>query len=751
VEKTALTPQFVVSGEMTKNSETHKIEGIVEKINFHNSENGFTVFKINRSDIRNGSIEATSNKNNIDLVTVVGNTSSIAIGEYVSVTGEWVKNKNYGEQFAAHSIQLTPPNTIEEIEKYLASGAINGIGEHDAAKLVKAFGIEIFEVLEKNPQKLLEVENLSQKQIDQIKESWIEKGIIQRITLFLQTHGMSPSKAIKIFNKYGNSAIDLLQSNPYQLVKDIPGIGFKSADQIALHLGIGRQSQLRARAGLNYILSEKNSSGHCAYPREKLLNDAEFILNIDQELIREELDQELKEGFLVAEEIDNNVCIFQKLIYQTEKSIATLIGELKKGSTPWPYPKNIDKSLSKTEKKLKLTLASLQKLAIHTALINKMSVITGGPGTGKSTLTLALTNYLSQLDIRITLCSPTGRAAKRLSECTGMEAKTIHRLLIYDREKREFKYNSLNPLETDFVLVDEASMLDIFLVQALLKAIPSHAVLVFVGDVDQLPPVGLGQFLKDLIQSEIVPVITLSQIFRQAKESQIIQAAHKINEGQMPDLSPHRMSDFFFLEKNTPLEVEETILDLISHRLPSAFGFNPVHDIQVLCPMQKGVVGVKNLNLKIQQLLNKNPIAQIEKYGFHYGVGDKVMVTENNYDKDVFNGDMGIVETISLEDQRIQILIDGRLIEFNFSELETIQPSYAITIHKSQGSEYSAVIIPVVTEHSIMMQRNLIYTAITRGKKLVVLVGQTRALYLAVNELKKRKRWTKLKEWLKEL
>ncbi len=721
--------------QITTESKALKIEGVVEKITFHNSENGFSVLKVGIKD-----------KN--DLVTVVGHVGSVALGESLSATGFWTTNKDYGVQFAADVIHLLPPNSLEEIEKYLASGVIEGIGEHFSKKLVEAFGSEIFDVIENSPKKLLTVENVGQQRLKKIQDSWKEKGFVRKIMVFLQNHGVSPSKSMKIFNKYGECAIELMKSNPYQLCRDIPGIGFKIADQIALRLGLDHQSHLRARAGLNYILSEKSNRGHCAYPREALVSEAGSILNIDRSIISNELEQELKEGFLVAESIEGFDCVYLKVLYKTEQSVASQLKRLKEGVAPWPYPEHLDKNLSKTEKKLKLTLAPLQKLAIHTALTNKISVITGGPGTGKSTLTQALTSYLESLDMRLTLCSPTGRAAKRLSECTHLEAKTIHRTLLFDSDTGNFKYNLLNPLETDFVLIDEASMLDIFLANSLLKAIPDHAALVMVGDVDQLPSVGPGQVLRDVIRSEMAPVVSLKQIFRQAKESQIVQVAHKINEGQMPDLTPHRQSDFFFIEKNTSEEIEKTIVELISRRLPAAYNLNPIHDIQILSPMQKGLAGVKNLNLKVQQVINPQPIAKIEKFGNLYGVGDKVMITENNYDKDVFNGDMGIIETIQLDQQIIKVIIDGRIVEFSFSQLEAVQPAYAITIHKSQGSEYPMVVIPLTVEHLMMMQRNLIYTAITRGKKLVVLVGQPRALHVAVHDFKKRKRWTKLREWL---
>lgn len=711
------------------------LEGVIEKVAFHNTENGFSVFKVNRIDHN-------------ELVTVVGFSSEAAVGSTITAHGEWVQNKNYGEQFAAQVIHIIPPNSVDEIEKYLSSGVIKGIGVQLAKKLVLAFGDKVLDVIEHTPQKLLTVENVGAHRLQMIKESWQENRSIRKIMVFLQTHGISPSKAIKIYQKYGEDAVDVVRQDPYRLAKDIPGIGFQTADQIAIRLGVDTQSQIRAKAGLIYALSEKSKNGHCAYPQDKLLNDSKIILNGDEKIIAEALDQEISAGFLTKDTIEGYECIFLTSLYRVEKSVAETIVSLQVGVPPWPHPKSLDKDLRKTEKKLKLSLAPLQKLAIQTALINKICVITGGPGTGKSTLTLALTNYLKNLDIRITLCSPTGRAAKRLSECTGLEAKTIHRTLMYDPDLGDFKYNSFKPLETDFVLIDEASMLDIYLAQSLFRAIPSHAVVVIVGDVDQLPSVGPGQFLKDLIDSGLVPVVTLSQIFRQAKESHIIQAAHQVNHGILPDLTPHRQSDFFFLERNTPESVAATILELMHHRLPSAYGYDPIHDIQVLCPMIKGEAGVKNLNNKIQQLINAHPIALIEKSGLRYGVGDKVMITENDYDKDIFNGDMGLIERVNTEEQTLTIVIDKRLVEFKFSELQTVQPSYAITIHKSQGSEYPVVIIPVVLEHAILLQKNLIYTAMTRGKKLVVMVGQVKALSMAVHDLKKRKRWTKLKERL---
>jgi exodeoxyribonuclease V alpha subunit len=725
-----------MSGEMTSEENLAKVEGIVERVTFHNSDNGFSVLRVKAKGFS-------------ELVTVIGHVSTVSPGEHLIGWGEWVHNKDYGQQLKAKSIKLIPPNTLEGIEKYLGSGFIKGIGPSFAGRLVKAFGEKVFEIIEKDPSKLLKVDKIGPKRVQMITDGWKDSCIVRDIMVFLQSHGVSTSKAVRIYKTYGECAIDKVKANPYQLARDITGIGFKSADHIANNLGIDKKSMVRARAGLSYVLYERVGNGHCAYPRDHLLRETEELLEIDGPILIEALTLEILEGDLVEEEIESFRCLYPRPIHKTEQSVAKLLATLRLGPTPWPFPESVDQSLHQTEKNLKITLAPLQKLAIHTALTNKICVITGGPGTGKSTLTKALVNYLDEQGMRILLCSPTGRAAKRLSECTGMEAKTIHRLLAFDPSKRDFKHNQYNFLEADFVLIDEASMVDIQLANAVLKAIPPHAALVMVGDIDQLPSVGPGQFLNDVIHSEVIPVVTLTQIFRQAAESQLIQMAHKINSGEMPDLSPHRHSDFFFLEKETPEQVAETILHLIKQRLPAAYGHNPLKDIQVLSPMQKGVVGARNLNVELQKALNANPIAKIERFGYSFGVGDKVMVTENDYEKDVFNGDIGYIDGINLEDQLATINIDDRMVDFEFADLDILQPAYAITIHKSQGSEYPVVILPLVTQHYMMLQKNLVYTGITRGKKLVIVVGQKKAMGIALKNTKRHKRWTKLKDRLK--
>ncbi|MEY4615818.1 MAG: ATP-dependent RecD-like helicase [Pseudomonadota bacterium] len=720
----------------TQDASLVKIEGIVERVNFHSEETGFTVLKVKA-------------KGFIELITVVGHASSVSPGEHLTGWGEWVHNKDYGQQLKAKAIKLVPPNTIEGIEKYLCSGAIKGIGPHFASKLVFAFGDKVFEIIEKEPRRLLEIEKFGEKRLAAVTAAWKESCTVRDIMVFLQSHGVSTSKAVKIYKTYGEDAIEKVRANPYQLARDISGVGFKSADVIATHLGIDKKSMLRACAGLSYVLYERINNGHCAYPYDQLLHETEELLGIDGPILTEAINEEIKAGHLVEETIESFRCIYPRALHRIEQEVAELLLELRKGPTPWPYPTDIDQTLIATEKSLKLSLAPLQKLAIHTALLNKVCVITGGPGTGKSTLTKALIHYLDSHGVRMTLCSPTGRASKRLSECTSREAKTIHRTLSFDPSKREFKFNQYNYLETDFVLIDEASMVDIQLAQSLLKAIPPHAALVIVGDIDQLPSVGPGQFLSDIIYSETIPVVKLSQIFRQAAESQIIQVAHKINSGEMPDLKPNRHGDFFFLEKNSPEETAATIIQLVSQRLPKTYNYDPLRDIQILSPMQKGSAGARNLNFELQKALNGQPIAKIERFGYTYGVGDKVIVTENDYEKEVFNGDIGFISTIDQEEQIARVSIDDRIVEFEFSDLDILQPAYTITIHKSQGSEYPVVIIPLVTQHYVMLQKNLVYTGITRGKKLVILVGQKKALTIALQSTAKHKRWTKLKERLK--
>lgn len=709
-----------------------KLDGIVERVTFHNAENGFCVLRIKA-------------KGFTDLVTLVGHASHVSPGEHVVATGEWTHNKDYGRQMQAKTLKLIPPSTIEGLEKYLGSGMIKGIGPVFASKLVAAFGTKVFDVIEQDPDKLFKIEKIGSRRVEMIKNGWHQTKAVREIMVFLQSHGVSTTKAVRIYKTYGGKAIEIVQQNPYQLARDINGIGFKSADIIAGHLGIEKNSLIRARAGLSYVLYEKIGGGHCAYPKELLISDASALLEIDSSILENALTLELQSNDLKEDLIAGRECIYPIALFRTEENLAKLIKSLQNGTTPWKSPTNIERTIEGVEAQLKIQLAPLQIEAVKIALTHKITVITGGPGTGKSTLTKAIITFLKEQKMKISLCSPTGRAAKRLNECTGLEAKTIHRLLSFDPNSNGFKHTHKTPLDTDFVLIDEASMVDIQLAYSLLRAIPKHAALVIVGDIDQLPSVGAGQFLSDLIHSEILPVVKLTQVFRQAAQSKIIQAAHKINEGQIPNLKSCKSDDFFFMEINEPEDGVPLIIDLIKNRLPQAYKIDSMLDIQVLCPMQRGVLGARNLNLEIQQALNPNPQVKVERFGNIYGLNDKVIITQNDYDKDVFNGDLGFIEDIDLDEQTCMINVDDRTVGFEFSELDIVQPAYTITVHKSQGSEYPVVILPIVTQHYMMLKRNLIYTGLTRGKKLVIIVGQLKALVMAVKSINEEPRWTNLK------
>jgi exodeoxyribonuclease V alpha subunit len=678
-----------------------------------------------------------------DLVTIVGVVSSISPGETVDALGEWILQKEYGRQFKAKSIKTVPPSTLEGIEKYLGSGMVKGIGPGYAKKLVAAFGESVFDVIEETPVRLRQVEGIGTKRLERIVKAWKDQKAIRAIMVFLQSHGVSTSKAVRIFKTYGDEAVERVTKNPYELARDIYGIGFKSADLIAGRLGIAKDSLVRARAGLNHVLLERVGDGHCAYPEAELIREAEALLEIDSNILHEGLEAELVDKFVVRESIDCTPAVFLAALHRQESDVAALLKQAALGSAPWTIHEP-DAAVAWVEKHIALTLADLQREAVHTALKSKAAVITGGPGTGKSTLTKAIVTILAAKKVRIALCSPTGRAAKRLSECTGMEAKTIHRTLGFDPKKRGFLHGKENPLPIDLLLIDEASMVDVPLMHALLKALPPHAGLLVIGDVDQLPSVGPGAVLANVIESGVMPVVRLTQVFRQAAQSHIIQAAHRINEGLLPKLDNQGATDFFFVEVGEAQEAPAKIIELVQKRIPKKFGFNAVRDVQVLCPMQRGSAGARNLNLELQATLNPNPSLKVERFGYTFAVGDKVMVLQNDYEKEVFNGDMGFIRDMDLEDQSCLIDFDGREVEFDFSELDILQPAYTVTIHKSQGSEYPAVVLPVFMQHFMMLKRNLLYTGVTRGKKLVVVVGQKKALAVAIKASGDARRWTNL-------
>jgi exodeoxyribonuclease V alpha subunit len=711
------------------------LAGLVERVTFHNAENGFCVLR-------------TKARGHRDLVTVVGHSATIAAGEWITATGEWVNDRNHGQQFKARFLRTSAPTSTEGIEKYLSSGMIRGIGPVYARKLVRAFAEKVFDVIEAEPDRLREVDGIGPVRAQRIVTAWAEQKVVREIMVFLHSHGVGTARAVRIFKTYGADAVQVMSENPYRLARDIRGIGFKTADAIAMKLGIEKTAMVRVRAGISFALTEAMDDGHCGLPTDELLSLAEGLLEVPVELVRTALDLELADGTVVADTVGETACVFLAGLHRAERNIADRLLGRSGGSLPWSWI-DPDKALPWVAERLNLTFADSQTVAIRQSLASKVLVITGGPGVGKTTIVKAILRILSAKGVKLLLCAPTGRAAKRMTEATGFEAKTIHRLLEADPQRGGFKRGDDNPLDCDLLVVDETSMVDVLLMQALLKAVPERAAMLIVGDVDQLPSVGPGQVLADIIQSGAVPVVRLTEVFRQAARSRIITTAHRINEGSIPDLSPPSTdSDFYFVQADEPEVAVTRIIELIKTRIPRRFGLDSIRDIQVLCPMNRGGIGARALNIELQAALNPPDERKVERFGWTFGPGDKVMQVENDYDKEVYNGDIGFVEDVESDAGELTVSFDGRAVTYGFGELDALVPAYAVTIHKSQGSEYPAVVIPVMTQHYAMLQRNLLYTGITRGKKLVVLVGQKKAVAIAVRNVSGRRRWSKLSEWL---
>ncbi len=715
------------------------LSGSVERVTFHSEESGFCVLRV----------KVRGHK---DLVTITGSAATISPGEYVECQGDWINDKNYGMQFKSNRLTVVPPSTLEGIEKYLGSGMIKGVGPHFAKKLLAAFGEQVFDVIEENPERMLELPGIGQKRKDMVVKGWAEQKVIKEIMVFLQSYGVGTSRAVRIYKTYGSEAIARVSQNPYRLALDIHGIGFKTADVIAQKLGIPKDSLMRAQAGVRHVLQELSGDGHCACERETLVETAGKLLEISSELAREAVGAEVKEGNLVAEQIDGADLIFLKSLQQAEDGVAQNLARLAEGESPWSSV-DAGKAIPWVEGKTNIQLSSSQKAAVTLALEKKVLVITGGPGVGKTTLVNSILRIISAKKAQIVLCAPTGRAAKRLSESTGLEAKTIHRLLEFDPKQFGFRRNNQNPLEADIVVVDESSMIDVTLMNQLLRAIPDPCVLLLVGDVDQLPSVGPGSVLSDIIGSGIIPVVRLTEIFRQAATSKIIVNAHRINEGKMPLPLEKQdvLSDFYFVPAAEPEEISAKLIQVVCDRIPARFKLDPVKDIQVLAPMNRGGLGSRSLNVELQKRLNKNEGPQVTRFGWNYAAGDKVIQMVNNYDKEVFNGDIGTISAIDLEEAEMIIEFDGRSVKYDLNELDEIALAYAASIHKSQGSEYPAVVIPLAMQHYMMLERNLLYTGVTRGKKLVVIVGQPKALAMAVKNKRSTRRVTSLAHRLQGL
>jgi exodeoxyribonuclease V alpha subunit len=712
------------------------LAGVVERTTYHNAENGFCVLRVKARGHR-------------DLVTVVGHAATIAAGEWVTASGEWVNDRSHGQQFRARFLRTSPPTSREGIEKYLSSGMIRGVGPVYAKKLVRAFGENVFDIIEATPDRLREVDGIGQVRAASILTAWAEQKAVREIMVFLHSHGVGTARAVRIFKTYGADAIQVMSENPYRLAQDIRGIGFKTADAIAMKLGIDKTATMRVRAGISYALTEAMNEGHCGLPTEELVPLAERLLEVSSDLVHTAIELELGEGSVVAERVGETSCVFLAGLHRAERRIAERLMRLANGELPWPSI-DADKALPWVEKHVGLSLAASQVAAIRLALTSKVIVMTGGPGVGKTTIVRAILRVLAAKGTDLLLCAPTGRAAKRMTEATGFEAKTIHRLLEVDPKSGGFKRGEDNPLHCELLVVDEASMVDVMLMQALLRAVPDRAALLIVGDIDQLPSVGPGQVLADIISSSAVPVVRLIEVFRQAAQSRIITSAHRINQGSVPDLSPPESdSDFYFVQAQDSETAVARIIELVKTRIPKRFGLDPVRDIQVLCPMNRGGVGARSLNIELQTALNPADERKVERFGWTFAPGDKVMQIENDYEKEVYNADIGFIEDVDVNASELIASFDGKSVTYGFGELDALVPAYAATIHKSQGSEYSAVVIPILTQHYAMLQRNLLYTGVTRGRRLVVLVGQKKALAIAVRNVSGRKRWSKLGEWLR--
>ncbi|RMF94648.1 MAG: ATP-dependent RecD-like DNA helicase [Candidatus Schekmanbacteria bacterium] len=712
------------------------IQGIVDRIVYSNDDNGYTVIKLLIEDNRG--------------ITAVGNMTGINPGEAIRIEGEWTTHKKFGSQFKVTSYKWVFPKTKRGIQKYLESGIIKGIGPVLAERLIKRFGENVISILDNSPEELKEVEGIGDKKFEVIIKAWQEQKKVRDVMIFLQSYGISPAYASKIYKRYGNSCIAVLKNNPYQMAYDIAGIGFKTADKIAISSGFDPESPERIKAAIIYQLENLLEDGHTCYPQEGLIEECSKLLEINKpELVEEALSSLLERGTLIKESFSDGrqPLIYLNSLYDAEVKISAILKE-RINTKSLHSICNLESEIENLEYSEKIKLAKEQKEAIKLVFSNNLSIITGGPGTGKTTILKFVTTICRKNALKVLLAAPTGRAAKRLSEVTGMEAKTIHRLLEYNPSMGCFLKNSDSPLKADIIILDESSMIDIPLFANFLEALPPDCSLLMVGDVNQLPSVGPGNLLRDLIESNVIACVKLEKIFRQEANSNIVINAHRINRGdfpKIPKIKREEKGDFYFFEEEDQDKVLNIIKELYCKKIPQKFGYNPFTDIQVLTPMHKGTVGAMNINSVLQNILNpqKKELVRGNKI---FRQKDKVMQIKNNYEKEVFNGDIGIIEAIDFEEQNLVVNFDDRYVEYDFGELDELTLSYAISIHKSQGSEYNAVIIPILTQHYYLLQRNLLYTAITRGKKLVVLTGTRKAIWMAIKNNRVQERYTLLKE-----
>jgi exodeoxyribonuclease V alpha subunit len=710
--------------------ERELLAGQVERVTFHSEESGFAVLRVRVRGRR-------------EPVTVVGHAAAISAGEELRASGSWTNDPRHGPQFKAETLTTVAPTSLEGIERFLASGLVRGVGPHFARKLVAAFGTGVFEVIETAPERLREVPGVGPLRAERIVASWAEQKGVREIMVFLHAHGVGTSRAVRIFRTYGADAIAVVKEDPYRLARDVRGIGFLTADALARRLGIPEDAMVRVRAGVSHVLAEALDEGHCGLPQEELVSRAAELLARPPEQVTEALALELADRRLVADEANGKACVFLPALHAAERAIAARLAALGFGVPPWSR-RDPDEAVPWVEARTGITLSASQRDAVAAFLRSKVLVLTGGPGVGKTTLVDALLRIALDASARIALCAPTGRAAKRLSESTRSEAKTIHRLLEVDPTTGSFRRGRENPLEADLVVVDEVSMVDVLLARALLEALPPSAALLLVGDADQLPSVGPGQVLRDLLDSGAVPAVRLTEVFRQAAASRIVVGAHRIREGHLPDLTNPPGTDLFFFDAKEPEDAARRVVEVVAERIPRRFGLDPRRDVQVLVPVHRGPLGARALNEALGKALNPDGAPRVTRFGQELAPGDRVMQVENDYDREVYNGDLGLVTAVDPDEGELRAVFDGREATYGFDELDALQLAWATTIHKSQGSEYPAVVIPLGMTHYAMLERNLLYTAVTRGRKLVVLVGDRRAVAVAAKRASAGRRVTRL-------
>jgi exodeoxyribonuclease V alpha subunit len=711
------------------------LEGEIVRVHFENDDTGFRVARV-RTDA--SSVERT----------IVGVYPKVVPGSRVRLTGKLVVDTKHGEQIKVETLLPVLPSTIAGIERFLGSGLVPGIGPAFAKRIVEAFGQQTLDVLDRSPERLREVTGLGQARAAQVERAWEEHRVVGAIMIFLQSHGASPSLASRVYKRFGAKSVQIVSSSPYRLALDVWGVGFKTADRIAQSLGIAKDAPERAQAGILHVLSERAGQGHVYSPRSQLAEAAAQMLEVDQVAVEAAMSTLAAAKRIFTETYgDGDAAVYTPELYEAEVSVANRFAELLSGPATLELSPLVDGAVTAFESRTKVSLAPAQREAIELAASCKVAVITGGPGVGKTTIVRALLELFQLAGLKPKLAAPTGRAAKRMSEATGREAVTLHRLLEFDPQAREFKRDEDNPIDAAALVVDESSMIDLALMDALLRAMPTQARLVLVGDVDQLPSVGPGAVLRDVIASRVVPTARLTVIFRQAEGSLIVENAHRIHDGLPPTSAQGQSGEFYVVERQGDEAAADAIIELVTSRIPKRFGLDPIRDVQVLTPMHRGESGTLRLNERLQATLNPN--GPTVKIGLRtYRLGDKVMQLKNDYDREVYNGDVGVVSRMIEEERKLHVRFDDREVVYTEQDLDELVLAYATSIHKSQGSEYPAVVIPLQMNHFVMLSRNLVYTAVTRGRRLVVLVADPRSISLALAETRKEARATSLADRL---